>query len=72
MRWDRIILLVGLYRAPPENAILLCGDHEFQIQALDRTAPLLAMQIGVPDKCTRGNVRHGTRALFAALGGVIG
>ena len=59
--------VVGLYLAPPENAIVLCIDEKSQIQALDRTAPMLAMQPGLPERRTHDYVRHGTTTLFAAL-----
>jgi transposase len=59
--------MVGLYRAPPENAVVLCVDEKSQIQALDRTAPTLPMQIGILERQTHDYVRHGTTALFAAL-----
>lgn len=59
--------VVGLYLAPPENAIVLCVDEKSQIQALDRTAPTLPMQIGMPEKQTHDYIRNGTTTLFAAL-----
>ena len=59
--------MVGLYLAPPENAIVLCVDEKSQIQALDRTAPMLPMQPGLPERRTHDYVRHGTTTLFAAL-----
>jgi transposase len=59
--------IVGLYLAPPENAIVLCVDEKSQIQALDRTAPMLPMQPGLPERRTHDYVRHGTTTLFAAL-----
>jgi transposase len=59
--------IVGLYLEPPENAIVLCVDEKSQIQALDRTAPTLPMQIGIPERQTHDYVRHGTTTLFAAL-----
>jgi hypothetical protein len=59
--------VVGLYLAPPENAIVLCVDEKSQIQALDRTAPMLPMQPGLPERRTHDYVRHGTTTLFAAL-----
>jgi transposase len=59
--------IVGLYLEPPENAIVLCVDEKSQIQALDRTAPTLPMQIGIPERHTHDYVRHGTTTLFAAL-----
>lgn len=59
--------IVGLYLEPPENAIVLCVDEKSQIQALDRTAPTLPMQIGIPERQTHDYVRNGTTTLFAAL-----
>jgi transposase len=59
--------VVGLYLAPPENAIVLCVDEKSQIQALDRTAPMLPMQPGLAERRTHDYVRHGTTTLFAAL-----
>ena len=59
--------VVGLYLNPPENAIVLCIDEKSQIQALDRTAPLLPMQPGLPERRTHDYLRHGTTTLFAAL-----
>jgi len=59
--------VIGLYLAPPENAIVLCVDEKSQIQALDRTAPMLPMQPGLPARRTHDYVRHGTSTLFAAL-----
>jgi transposase len=63
----KVIDIVGLYLAPPENAIVLCVDEKSQIQALDRTAPMLPMQPGLPARRTHDYVRHGTSTLFAAL-----
>lgn len=59
--------VVGLYLDPPENAIVLCVDEKSQIQALDRTPPMLPMQPGLPERRTHDYVRHGTTTLFAAL-----
>ena len=59
--------VVGLYLAPPQNAIVLCVDEKSQIQALDRTAPILAMQPGLAERRSHDYVRHGTTTLFAAL-----
>jgi transposase len=52
--------VVGLYLDPPENAIVLCVDEKSQIQALDRTAPTLPMQIGMPERQTHDYLRNGT------------
>jgi len=59
--------VVGLYLAPPENAVVLCIDEKSQIQALDRTAPILPMQPGLAERRSHDYVRHGTTTLFAAL-----
>ncbi|MFJ2618959.1 IS630 family transposase [Glutamicibacter sp. NPDC087344] len=59
--------VIGLYLNPPENAVVLCIDEKSQIQALDRTAPLLPMRMGDAEKRTHDYVRHGTSTLFAAL-----
>ncbi len=59
--------VVGLYLEPPDNAIVLCVDEKSQIQALDRTAPMLPMQPGLPERRTHDYTRHGTTTLFAAL-----
>jgi transposase len=59
--------VVGLYLAPPDNAIVLCVDEKSQIQALDRTQKMLPMQPGFPERRTHDYVRHGTSTLFAAL-----
>lgn len=59
--------VVGLYLDPPEKAVVLCVDEKSQIQALDRTAPILPLRPGLPEKATHDYVRHGTTTLFAAL-----
>jgi len=59
--------VVGLYLDPPERAVVLCVDEKTQIQALDRTAPILPIRPGVPEKQTHDYRRHGTTSLFAAL-----
>lgn len=59
--------VVGVYLAPPENAIVLCVDEKSQIQALDRSAPMLPMPIGDIEKRAHDYTRHGTTTLFAAL-----
>jgi transposase len=59
--------VIGLYLNPPEKAIVLCVDEKSQIQALDRTAPILPLRRGLPEKATHDYVRHGTTTLFAAL-----
>jgi transposase len=59
--------VVGLYLEPPEKAVVLCVDEKSQIQALDRTAPILPLRQGLPEKATHDYRRHGTTTLFAAL-----
>ena len=59
--------VVGLYLNPPERAVVLCVDEKSQIQALDRTAPILPMQPGLPERATHDYKRHGTSSLYAAL-----
>jgi len=59
--------VVGLYLQPPEGAVVLCVDEKSQIQALDRTAPILPIRPGLPEKATHDYRRHGTTTLFAAL-----
>ena len=59
--------VVGLYLNPPDKAVVVCIDEKSQIQALDRTAPILPMRPGLPEKATHDYVRHGTTTLFAAL-----
>lgn len=68
--------IVGLYLNPPEHAIVLCVDEKSQVQALDRTQPILPLRPGLPEQRTSDYERHGTTSLFAALdvatGNVIG
>ena len=59
--------VVGLYLDPPDKAVVLCVDEKSQVQALDRTAPILPLRPGMPEKQTHDYVRHGTTTLFAAL-----
>jgi transposase len=59
--------VVGLYLDPPERAVVLCVDEKSQIQALDRTAPILPMLPGVPERATHDYKRSGTSSLYAAL-----
>ncbi len=59
--------VVGLYLNPPEKAVVLCVDEKSQVQALDRTAPILPLRPGIPERQTHDYVRHGTTTLFAAL-----
>jgi len=64
---DKVRDIVGLYMSPPENAMVLCVDEKSQIQALDRTAPLLPMRPGQAERRTHDYERHGTTSLFAAF-----
>ena len=59
--------VVGLYLNPPERAVVLCVDEKCQIQALDRTQPILPMAPGLPERATHDYKRHGTSSLYAAL-----
>ena len=59
--------VIGLYLSPPRNAIVLCADEKSRGQALDRTAPILPMRPGLPEKATHDYLHHGTTTLFAAL-----
>ncbi len=59
--------VVGLYMNPPQNAVVVCVEEKTQIQALDRTAPILPLRAGVPEKQTHDYRRNGTTSLFAAL-----
>jgi transposase len=73
---DKVRDIVGLYLNPPTKAMVLCVDEKSQIQALDRTQPVLPLAPGLPERRTHDYVRHGTTTLFAALdlasGNVIG
>ncbi|MBX3437203.1 MAG: IS630 family transposase [Planctomycetaceae bacterium] len=63
---DKVRDVVGLYMSPPENAVVLCIDEKSQVQALDRTQPLLPLEPGRPERHTHDYARHGTTSLFAA------
>ena len=64
---EKVRDIVGLYLNPPDRALVLCVDEKSQIQALDRTQPLLPMRPGQVERRTHDYVRHGTTSLFAAL-----
>jgi len=64
---DKVRDVVGLYLDPPERAVVLCVDEKSQIQALDRTAPILPMLPGTPERATHDYKRAGTSSLYAAL-----
>jgi transposase len=59
--------VVGLYLNPPDKAVVVCVDEKSQVQALDRTAPMLPVRPGLAERRTHDYVRHGTTTLFAAL-----
>jgi transposase len=73
---DKVRDIVGLYMNPPDRAMVLCVDEKPQIQAIERTAPVLPMRPGQVERQTHDYIRHGTTDLFAALdlktGSVIG
>jgi transposase len=64
---EKVRDIVGLYLSPPERAMVLCVDEKSQVQALDRTQPLLPMRPGQAERRTHDYKRHGTTSLFAAL-----
>jgi transposase len=64
---DKVFDIVGLYLNPPDSALVLCVDEKSQIQALERTQPILPMGLGYVEGVTHDYYRHGTTTLFAAL-----
>jgi transposase len=64
---EKVRDVVGLYLNPPERALVLCVDEKSQIQALDRTAPILPLRPGLPERQTHDYKRYGTTTLFAAF-----
>ena len=64
---EKVRDIVGLYLNPPDHAVVLCVDEKTQIQALQRTQPMLPMGMGYVEGVTHDHVRHGTTTLFAAL-----
>ena len=64
---EKVRDIVGLYLDPPERAVVLCVDEKSQIQALDRSQPILPVLPGVPERASHNYRRHGTSSLFAAL-----
>ena len=64
---EKVRDIVGLYMAPPERAVVLCVDEKSQIQALERSQPMLPLRPGTPLRRTHDYKRHGTTSLFAAL-----
>jgi transposase len=65
--FEKLEDIVGLYLNPPDKALVFCFDEKSQIQALDRTRPILPLAPGIPEKQTHDYIRHGTTTLFAAL-----
>ena len=64
---DKVVDVVGLYHNPPENAVVFCVDEKSQIQALDRSQPVLPMMPGMPERRSHDYHRHGVTSLFAAF-----
>jgi hypothetical protein len=64
---DKVRDIVGLYLDPPDRAVVLCADEKSQVQALDRTQPILPLRPGQAERRTHDYKRHGTTSLFAAL-----
>ena len=64
---EKVRDIVGLYLNPPEHAVVLCVDEKSQVQALDRTRPVLPLRPGLAERQTHDYIRHGTTSLFAAL-----
>ena len=64
---EKVRDIVGLYLNPPDKALVLCVDEKSQVQALDRTQPVLPLGLGYVEGVTHDYVRHGTTTLFAAL-----
>ena len=64
---DKVVDIVGLYLNPPERAVVLCTDEKSQIQALQRSAPVLPMMPGMPERRTHDYLRNGVTTLFAAF-----
>src|SRR3954467_912022 len=64
---EKVVDVIGLYHHPPERAVVLCVDEKSQIQALDRSQPVLPMMPGMPERRTHDYVRNGITSLFAAF-----
>jgi transposase len=64
---EKVVDVVGLYHNPPDKAVVLCVDEKSQVQALDRSQPVLPMMPGMPERRTRDYYRHGVTSLFAAF-----
>ncbi|HYO83803.1 MAG TPA: IS630 family transposase [Bryobacteraceae bacterium] len=69
---EKVRDIVGLYMNPPQKALVLCVDEKSQIQALDRTQPMLPLRPNLPERQTHDYKRHGTTTLFAALNALDG
>jgi hypothetical protein len=65
--WKKVRDIVGLYLNPPDRAIILCVDEKSQVQALNRTEPILPLAPGVPARQSHDYERHGVTSLFAAM-----
>jgi transposase len=64
---EKVVDVVGLYHDPPDKAVVLCVDEKSQVQALDRSQPVLPMMPGMPERRTHDYARHGVTSLFAAF-----
>jgi hypothetical protein len=64
---DKVVDVVGLYHDPPARAVVLCVDEKSQMQALDRSAPVMPMTPGMPERRSHDYARHGVTSLFAAF-----
>jgi transposase len=64
---EKVRDIVGLYLKPPDKALVLCVDEKTQIQAIDRTRPVLPLRPGIPERVSHDYARHGTTSLYAAL-----
>ena len=64
---EKVVDVAGLYHDPPEKAVVLCVDEKSQVQALDRSQPVLPMMPGMPERRTHDYARHGVTSLFAAF-----
>ena len=64
---EKVVDVVGLYHNPPQRAVVLCVDEKSQVQALDRSQPVLPMMPGMPERRTHDYVRNGITSLFAAF-----
>ena len=64
---DKVVDVVGLYHDPPQRAVVLCVDEKSQMQALDRSQPVMPMMPGMPERRSHDYARHGVTSLFAAF-----